>query len=157
MGKMLKRLDNHIARSHKGVTRAMNDRQPPRHFASHNKGVICQFPNCHKEVLQLDKHVKNMHVMKMREYYQYLKFGTEEEQRGHGVDGGKREACEDEIAMERDIVDDNRSRSEGNSVNVRTKKKVGNEKSGDDDVVGNVFLSTPISWTKDTMIFGLHC
>ncbi|KAJ7358937.1 hypothetical protein OS493_020778 [Desmophyllum pertusum] len=72
----VKRLDNHIARSHKGVTRAMNDRQPPRHFASHNKGVICQFPNCHKEVLQLDKHVKNMHVMKMREYYQYLKFGN---------------------------------------------------------------------------------
>ncbi|KAJ7369587.1 hypothetical protein OS493_037833 [Desmophyllum pertusum] len=32
MGKMLKRLDNHLSKYHKGVTRRMNDRQP--HFKS---------------------------------------------------------------------------------------------------------------------------
>ena len=75
MGKMLKRHDNHLARSHKGVTRGMNDRKPyPVTHRIKNMWVRCQFPKCNKEVLHLSRHVKNMHSMAIQEYH--LKFGT---------------------------------------------------------------------------------
>lgn len=75
MGKMLKRIDNHLARSHRGVTRGMNDRQPyPVSHRIKNSWVRCQFPKCNKEVLHLSRHVKNIHSITIQEYH--LKFGT---------------------------------------------------------------------------------
>ena len=67
MGKMLKRLSNHLSRCHQGVTRAMNDRQP--HFASQSRSrVTCMLPGCGKEVLHLSKHLKNTHAMSATDY-----------------------------------------------------------------------------------------
>ena len=67
MGKMLKRLENHLSRCHQGVTRAMNDQQP--HFASQSRSrVTCMLPGCGKEVLHLSKHLKNIHAMSATDY-----------------------------------------------------------------------------------------
>ena len=79
MGKMLKRLDNHLARSHKGITRAMNDHQPCPSSNKQNVWMICQFPHCKKQVKHLDKHIKNIHTMSVEEYHS--RFGTEKEQK----------------------------------------------------------------------------
>ena len=77
MGKMLKRLDNHLARSHKGVTRGFNDKQPyPQTRVSQHFWVRCQFPHCKKEVRHLSRHVKNIHSLHMQEYE--WKFGKKE-------------------------------------------------------------------------------
>lgn len=65
---MQKRLDNHLARCHKGVTRAMNDNQPilPPSYLR----VTCLLPGCGKEILHLSHHLKNMHHgMRVTEYH----------------------------------------------------------------------------------------
>ena len=68
MRKMQKRPDNHLARCHKGVTRAMNDNQsilPPSHLR-----VTCLLPGCGKEILHISHHLKNMHCdMCLTEYH----------------------------------------------------------------------------------------
>ena len=68
MGKMQERLDNHLAKCHKGVSRAMNDNQPilpPIHLR-----VTCLLPGCGKEILHLSHHLKNIHCgMCVTEYH----------------------------------------------------------------------------------------
>lgn len=68
MGKMLKRLDNHLLRCHQGVTRGINDRQP--HFSSQScrSRQTCMLPGCGKEVLHFSKHLKNIHAMSATDY-----------------------------------------------------------------------------------------
>lgn len=61
IGKSLKRLDNHLSRYHKGVTRAMNDRQPLNLTRSNKPHVTCLLPHCGKDVLHLSHHLRNKH------------------------------------------------------------------------------------------------
>lgn len=48
MGKMLKRLDNHLSRCHKGVSRAMNDKYRMSSPSS-DLGVTCLLPGYGKK------------------------------------------------------------------------------------------------------------
>ena len=139
MGKLLKRLDNHLTRSHKGVTRAMNDRQPPRQFASHSKGVVCRFPNCQKEVLHLDKHVKNMHALTMRDYYLKLETEAENASEDYGVAEieskddhvAKKESKDDVAKNDSKVVDKNETKYD---VPENEDYDVAEDASEDDDV-----------------------
>ncbi|XP_068757677.1 uncharacterized protein [Montipora capricornis] len=70
IGKSLKRLDNHLSRYHKGVTRAMNDRQSLNVSHSNKSYVTCLLPHCGKDVLHLSHNLRNKHSnMKVNEYY----------------------------------------------------------------------------------------
>ncbi|XP_067030558.1 uncharacterized protein [Acropora muricata] len=70
IGKSLKRLDNHLSRYHKGVTRAMNDRQSLNLSHSNKSYVTCLLPHCGKDVLHLSHHLRNKHSnMKVNEYH----------------------------------------------------------------------------------------
>lgn len=75
MGKYLKRLDNHLLRSHKGITRATNDRKPYPSPQAQRAWVKCLFPSCGKQVMHLHNHVKNVHSLEMKDYK--LRFATE--------------------------------------------------------------------------------
>ena len=67
MGKNLKRLDNHLSRKHKGMTRAMNDRQPLN--LQEKTHITCLLPHCGKDVLHLSHHLRNKHSnMSVNEY-----------------------------------------------------------------------------------------
>ena len=65
---MLKRLDNHLSRCHRGVTRAYNDclRTP---ILQSRKRVTCLLPGCFKQVLHFSRHLKNLHLMTIDEYH----------------------------------------------------------------------------------------
>ena len=65
---MLKRLDNHLSRCHKGVTRAYNDRLRTPILQS-RKRVTCLLPGCFKQVLHFTRHLKNLHLMTVDEYH----------------------------------------------------------------------------------------
>lgn len=67
-GKFLKRLDNHLSRKHKGVTRGMNDKQPVLQQPGKLR-VTCQLPGCGKEVIHLSQHLKNMHSLSDNAYH----------------------------------------------------------------------------------------
>lgn len=70
IGKSLKRLDNHLSRYHKGVTRAMNDRQSLNLSHSNKSYVTCLLPHCGKDVMHLSHHLRNKHSnMKVNEYH----------------------------------------------------------------------------------------
>ena len=59
----LARLDNHLSKFHRGITRAMNDRLP-RPLETSQLLVSCPLPNCGKTVKYLAKHKKNQHSQK---------------------------------------------------------------------------------------------
>ena len=89
IGKSLKRLDNHLSKYHKGVTREMNDRQSLNLSRSNKAYVTCLLPHCGKDVLHLYHHLRNKHSnMKVNEYHStvdqvrkpYQREGTEREE-----------------------------------------------------------------------------
>ena len=68
MGKNFARLDNHLSRYHKGVTRGMNDCQPLP-SQSNQKRVTCLLPDCGRDIIHLSLHLKNRHSnMSIAEY-----------------------------------------------------------------------------------------
>lgn len=69
-GKMLKRLDNHLHKFHRGVTRGLNDNQPKRCVLekSGKSRVTCLLPGCFKEVIHLSRHLRNVHSISVSEY-----------------------------------------------------------------------------------------
>jgi len=60
MGKMLKRLDNHLSRCHKGVSRAMNDKYRMSSPSS-DLGVTCLLPGYGKKKCHLPHQWKSIH------------------------------------------------------------------------------------------------
>ena len=87
IGKSLKRLDNHLSRYHKGVTRAMNDRQSLNLSHSNKSYVTCLLPHCGKDVLHLSHHLRNKHSnMKVNEYHSTV----DQVQKAYQSEGTKR-------------------------------------------------------------------
>ena len=62
MGKMPKRLDKHLSRCHKGVSRAMNDKYRMSSPSS-DLGVTCLLPGYGKKICHLPHHWKSMHSL----------------------------------------------------------------------------------------------
>jgi len=104
MGKMLKRLDNHLNKFHRGVTRGFNDNQPKRHVLekSGKSRVTCLLPGCFKEVMHLSRHVRNVHSISVSDYRSML--GIKETEKGVGKEREKEAAkeIEKEAAKERE-------------------------------------------------------
>ena len=84
MGKMLKRLDNHLNKFHRGVTRGLNDNQPKRRVLekSGKSRVTCLLPGCFKEVIHLSCHIRNVHSISLSDYCSMLGIKEREKKAG---------------------------------------------------------------------------
>lgn len=124
MGKMQKRLDNHLARCHKGVTRAVNDNQPILHSPSSDLRVTCLLPGCGKQILHLSHHLKNMHSgMRVSEYHLEITIKEEiKERRSKQLQEEGKEMENEEVVKDRKLEkvenDENSQVKDHESVNA---------------------------------------
>ena len=76
VGKHFMRLDCHLSRCHKGITRAMNERLAMPSWAEQNSnknGSKCMIHSCKKQVKHLERHLSNVHRMTYATYLEETK------------------------------------------------------------------------------------
>jgi len=104
MGKMLKRLDNHFNKFHRGVTRGFNDNQPKRRVLekSGKSRVTCLLPGCFKEVIHLSRHIRNVHSISVSDYRSMLGIKEREKRKQQRREKKAAKGIEKEAAKERE-------------------------------------------------------
>ena len=77
VGKHFMRLDCHLNRCHKGITRAMNERLAMPSWEKQNSdrnGSKCMLHSCKKQVKHLERHLCNVHGMTYATYLEETKY-----------------------------------------------------------------------------------
>ena len=133
---MLKRLDNHLSRYHKGITRGMNDSLQPQK-ESHQSRVKCLLPGCFKEVKHFPRHLKNMHSMSVSEYEAQVKTVEQKwkQKRANIIETTKKGNLNVLTKFKEGVFEDDFKRSE---TNVRLFSDVRQLKEGSEEHLGHV-------------------